>query len=71
MRRNRSVSVMIFNGMRLRIAIRNGRMSCEDARCSSMTKMFSDRNASTAGSDTGTLTGIISIYSENFRKDTK
>ena len=59
--RSKSVSVMILRGIRLRIAILSGRMSCDEALCSSITKIFSSFRLSTAGSETGTLTGIILI----------
>ena len=59
MRRNRSVSVTIFNGIRLRMSSFNGRMSCVDARRSSMTNMFSALRISTAGSDDGIFTGMV------------
>ena len=58
-KRSKSVSVIIFSGMRLSMAIFNGRMSCEVALLWSITKIFSLRNSSTAGSDTGTVTGIL------------
>lgn len=57
-RRIRSVSVVIFNGIRLRITMRNGRMSCAEALCESITKMFSDFNISTAGNFAGMFNGI-------------
>lgn len=55
----RSVSVVIFSGIRLSITIRNGRMSCLVALELSMTKMFSFFSNSMAGSLSGNLSGII------------
>ena len=60
MRRKRSVSVMIFNGIRLSIAMRKGRMSCDDARCSSITKIFSFSKISAGVSIIPASTAIIS-----------
>ena len=54
----RSVSVVIFSGIRFRITMRNGRISCLWARVSSITKMFSFFNKSMAGSLSGSLNGI-------------
>ena len=61
-RRIRSVSVVIFNGMRLRIMIRNGRMSWVEAREESITKIFSDFNISTAGNFEGMVNGISASF---------
>ena len=52
------VSVVTFIGMRLRITMRNGRICCEWARVSSITKMFSFFRRSMAGSLSGSLKGI-------------
>ena len=62
MRRNRSVSVTIFKGMRFNMSNFNGRMSCVEARKSSMTNIFSAFNISTAGNDEGIFTGIFCYY---------
>lgn len=39
--------------------MRNGRISCEEALCESITKMFSDFNISTAGNFEGMFNGIL------------
>ena len=59
--RNKSVSVTIFKGMRLRMSSFNGRMSCVEARRSSMTNIFSAFNISTAGNDDGIFTGMVFV----------
>ncbi len=48
-RRTRSVSVVIFSGIKFSTTTRSGRMSCSDARNESITKMCSFFNSSTAG----------------------
>ena len=58
-RRTRSVSVVIFSGMRLSTTIFRGRMSCEWARVASITKMFSCLSRSIAGSLSGSLNGTL------------
>ena len=60
-RRTRSVSVVIFSGIRLSTTMRSGRMSCRLAREWSKTKMFSFFNSSMAGSLSGKFKGIVSI----------
>ncbi len=57
-RRTRSVSVVIFKGMRLRMTIFNGRICWECALLSSITKMFSFFSNSMAGNRSGNLSGI-------------
>ena len=54
----RSVSVVIFSGIKFRMTIFSGRMSCVWARVSSITKMFSFFRISIAGSLSGILKGI-------------
>ena len=56
----RSVSVVILRGIKLRMMIFRGRMSCDDADSESFTKMFSFFNASTAGKFDGMFSGIFS-----------
>ena len=56
----KSVSVVTFRGMRLRITIFNGRIICVWARLSSMTKIFSCFKISMAGNLSGNLNGIVS-----------
>ena len=58
-RRTRSVSVVIFRGMRLSTTMRSGRMSCRVAREWSMTKMFSFFSSSMAGSRSGKFRGMV------------
>ena len=55
----RSVSVVIFSGMRFSMTIRSGRMSCVVARVLSITNMFSFFSSSIAGSLSGSLNGIV------------
>ena len=52
----------IDDGIRLRITIFNGRMSCEVALVSSITKIFSFFSKSIAGSLSGNLNGILYNY---------
>lgn len=70
MRRNRSVSVTIFKGMRFNMSNFNGRMSCVEARKSSMTNIFSAFNISTAGNDEGILRAyfVIILIEQNYKK---
>lgn len=56
----RSVSVVILRGIKLRMMIFRGRISCDDADSESFTKMFSFFNASTAGKFDGMFNGIFS-----------
>ena len=57
-KRTKSVSVVIFSGIRLRMTIRNGRISCPVARVVSMTKMFSCFSNSIAGNLSGNFNGM-------------
>ena len=56
----RSVSVVILRGIKLRMMIFRGRMSCDEADSESFTKMFSFFNASTAGKFDGMFSGMFS-----------
>ena len=58
--RIRSVSVVIFNGIKFKMTIFNGRMSCVVARELSITKIFSFFSSSMAGNLSGNLKGIFS-----------
>ena len=51
------VSVTIFSGIRLRMAMRSGRMRCVVARCSVITKMFSLSRTARAGRLSGIFIG--------------
>ncbi len=52
------VSVVIFVGMRFTMTMSSGRMSCEVARSSVITKMFSCSRAARAGRSEGMLMGM-------------
>ena len=56
--RMRSVSVVIFSGIRLSTTMLNGLMSCACALDVSITKIFSRFSASMAGNLSGILSGI-------------
>ena len=54
------VSVSIFVGIRFKMAIFRGRMSCTAARSWVMTKIFSDSSTSMAGRSAWMRMGIVS-----------
>ena len=57
-KRKSCVSVSIFVGIKLSIAIFKGRMSCKAARSCVITKMFSDSKTSMAGKSACIRIGI-------------
>ena len=63
-RRIRSVSVVIFNGMRLSTTILSGRMSCVVALELSITKIFSRISMSIAGNLSGMRSGIAAYFNK-------
>ena len=63
-RRIRSVSGVIFNGMRLSTTILSGRMSCVVALELSITKIFSRISMSIAGNLSGMRSGIAAYFNK-------
>ena len=61
-RRTKSVSVVILRGIRLRTTTRSGRMSCDEARRESMTKICSFFSSSIAGRFFCKFKGIAVSY---------